>query len=541
MVFSMIFLCLMFSSSVYSYDVNETSFDSNNVYTINSYLSNEDMQSMIDNAPDGTTIKFVDKEYNNISLTINKKLQIKSDVESTIIGSTGNGFCFKFTDQSSGSILSGFNIILSNGNGVIIDGADNIVIYDNTIVGGSNSIVVKDSTKAVIYGNQISKASANGIQVQGASNITIVNNTVSECIRSGIELNNVSYGYVADNYISRNNFNGISMYGNTKYNLLTHNTLYRNLNGIYICSASESDVIYANSAFNSFKDPSSELGGFETGNGILIGPDYKTINGKQVNIYNNYLAHNENFQVKNNPLQNVMKIGANYYDSNDDSDTFVCPMLLSRILLMKVDLDSVPNGFALQIMDGNTPVDDMGTFTTKVNIDGVERDVTVVNGKAIIETDSQEHTVEVKVGNSVIKQTIPAKSQTGETIDKDTQSGDVNTDDVSTQGNEGVSSSSNSTLPSKSLSGINQAISSGNNNSNIIRKDTSNNGEESIAKGESSSVAGEEGESKKAYELAEPAKDTSKTASDVSVVIIVGIVILIIIFAVGFKHKNEFD
>lgn len=516
---------------------------------VNSYLSNEDIQGMLDNAQDGTTFNFVDKNYDGISLVINKKVLIKSDSGSTVSPSSNNNFCFKFNPESAGSILLGFNIIADNKNGVIIDGADNVTIANNTIVGSSDAIVANNTEGSIITSNKISKSSVNGIKVQSAYKVEVSNNTVSNCVRSGIELTDISYSHIANNNVSDNKFNGITLYGNTKYNLIEHNDLYRNLNGIYIDSASEGDVITANSAYSSFKNPSSELGGFETGNGILFGPTYQTVNKKQVSIYNNYLAHNENFQVKNNPSLSVMKIGANYYNSNDDEDTFVCPMLLSRILLMKVDMDSVPNGLAIQITDNGNPVDDMGTFYADALIDGVSHKIKVENGKAILELDtSEEHTVEIKVGKQVIKNVIPAKSQT-EDSSQDDQGSNTEIEDVEIpQENEGVGngeipSEFNSTVPSQSLSGVDNVISSGVNTSSVVRQDTSKEGQLDVAQGEavSASPSDNSGESKKAYEMSESAKDTSKSISDISVVIIIGVAILIIVFAVGFKRKNDFN
>ena len=48
--------------------------------------------------------------------------------------------------------------------------------------------------------------------------------------------------------------------------------------------------------------------------------------------YNSF-AHNENFQAKNNPLQNMITLGPNFFNSDDPENTFVCPLLLAKILI----------------------------------------------------------------------------------------------------------------------------------------------------------------------------------------------------------------
>lgn len=64
----------------------------NNVYDVNSELSNNDIQGMLDNAVEGDTFNFVNSKYNNISLIIDKKVNIAS----TLIVTFLYIFCFKW-------------------------------------------------------------------------------------------------------------------------------------------------------------------------------------------------------------------------------------------------------------------------------------------------------------------------------------------------------------------------------------------------------------------------------------------------------------
>lgn len=597
-IFLVLFFSLLLISSVYgSENINmadnlvvSTSNDA--IYYISSDLPNDDVQSMFDNAVDGTTFEFTDKNYKDVSYVINKKVNIISNVGSTIHVSDiltskaqEQGFTqtagFYFTPNSSGSLLSGFTIIPSNGYGVYLEGSNGTTIDNNVIVGGEDGLLVNNSKDVIISNNNISKAHNNGVQIQNSDKTTVINNTIYNNQRSGIELNSASNSNISYNDIHHNIFNGITLYGRTNGNVLTHNTVYENLNGVYIDSLSTGDKITANTIHSNRKNPSSELGGFETGNGILIGPTYKTI-GIKVEISYNYLAHNENFQVKNNPLQEQMKIEPNYYDSNDDSDTFICPMLLGKILNFNVV--SVPNGIGLQIYEDNDSVKDLGTFDTKVIIDGNEYTATVKNGKAVINVDrSTSHHVEIKVGDKTYSYDIPAEDTSegkDDNVNDDNTGGDSSSGDSSgdnqhstnstSQTDSFKNSSSNSNYDgngnsentvdqsnskSDSNSGVStsidvidsQASSRGVNTSNIYREDSSaTQGDNEVAKGEeasastSSSGAGSPSKSGKSYELSQ-AQKISKSITDNSAIIIIAIALLVILFAVGYKRKNNLN
>ena len=66
-------------------------------------------------------------------------------------------------------------------------------------------------------------------------------------------------------------------------------------------------------------------------------PDFETAkegDSSRLEVKYNVLAHNEGYQAKNNPDLPVFKLGDNWFDSTDDENTFVCPMLLAGIMKM---------------------------------------------------------------------------------------------------------------------------------------------------------------------------------------------------------------
>ena len=93
-----------------------------NEHEITSDLSNDDIQSMFDNANDGDTFKFTSKEYNDVSLVVDKNLSIISEKNSIVNAANtvsdkakslgiSKTFGFYFTSNSAGSILSGITIV----------------------------------------------------------------------------------------------------------------------------------------------------------------------------------------------------------------------------------------------------------------------------------------------------------------------------------------------------------------------------------------------------------------------------------------------
>ena len=81
-VFCLFFICFIGLFVISSVNAVEDKITSD--YQVTSDLSNEDIQKVFDSANDGDTIEFKSKEYKNISLVVDKKLNIISKVNSNI-------------------------------------------------------------------------------------------------------------------------------------------------------------------------------------------------------------------------------------------------------------------------------------------------------------------------------------------------------------------------------------------------------------------------------------------------------------------------
>lgn len=580
-LFIICLLGLILISSVYGADELQYSNDDivmgTTIYNVSSDLSNDDIQSMLDNAGQGDTFNFVSKEYKGISLVVDKKVNIISNVNSTVYtsGELSNKaqelnidktFGFYFTKNSAGSVLSGFNIVAESSDyGVIVDNSDNTIIRENSIVDAGNNVLVKNSKNVTLFGNVLNNAKENGLQLKNVSSCYVANNTMMFNGRSGIEICDIDNSNITSNYCCNNSFNGISLYGKSFNNSYTHNFLNYNTNGIYINCQSWGDEIKANTMIHNIQNPDCELGGFESGNGLLFGDAYSAVANNGVYVSYNSFAHNENFQAKNNPLQNMITLGPNFFNSDDPENTFVCPLLLARIL--RLNAISLPNGIGIQMVEDDTPVKEAGTIAIQVEVDGNMYTATLENGKAVIKVDPNvDHQVEIQVGGEhnqeikKIKQNVISYNKKDDSGNGDSGKDDNMGSDGKLSGSDGdnlgnKTGDSSGSGDASGESGIANIKNSdefsqnlGTNSSDYYQKYESLSGKDAMAKGdqsaaESSDSSGspsDDGSSKegKSYELVSPNK-ISKVIQNTSGVIILSIIALLVLLIIGYKRKNK--
>ena len=580
-LFIICLLGLILISSVYGADELQYSNDDivmgTTIYDVSSDLSNDDIQSMLDNAGQGDTFNFVSKEYKGISLVVDKKVNIISNVNSTVYTSgelynkaqelnIDKTFGFYFTKNSAGSVLSGFNIVAASSDyGVIVDNSDNTIIRENSIVDAGNNVLVKNSKNVTLFGNVLNNAKENGLQLKNVSSCYVANNTMMFDGRSGIEICDIDNSNITSNYCCNNSFNGISLYGKSFNNSYTHNFLNYNTNGIYINCQSWGDEIKANTMIHNIQNPDCELGGFESGNGLLFGDAYSAVANNGVYVSYNSFAHNENFQAKNNPLQNMITLGPNFFNSDDPENTFVCPLLLAKIL--RLNAISLPNGIGIQMVEDDTPVKEAGTIAVQVEVDGNMYTATLENGKAVIKVDSNvDHQVEIQVGGEhnqeikKIKQNVISYNKKDDSGNGDSGKDDNMGSDGKPSGSDGDNSGnktgdSSGSGDASGESGIANIKNSdefsqnlGTNSSDYYQKYESLSGKDAMAKGdqsaaESSDSSGspsDDGSSKegKSYELVSPNK-ISKVIQNTSGVIILAIIALLVLLIIGYKRKNK--
>ncbi|MBQ9026068.1 MAG: right-handed parallel beta-helix repeat-containing protein, partial [Methanobrevibacter sp.] len=142
---------------------NNTIYVSHNVGTlIKENLTGSEIQKIIDGANSGDTLIFAGNEYNDVSLTVNKSLNIISIVKSVFKGNPASPV---ITVKSDNVNIS--NLAISSGSaGVLIDDADNVKISGNNIINNYNGISVLNSNDALISNNSISNSRDNAIYLK---------------------------------------------------------------------------------------------------------------------------------------------------------------------------------------------------------------------------------------------------------------------------------------------------------------------------------------------------------------------------------------
>lgn len=257
------------------------------------------IQKIIDDALAGDTILFKGSKYTHLYLTINKALNIISDVGTTLIScpsSSGNPFIFSITEEGSGTNITGFNLSAKDGHDAIkIENASNINIIKNIISGNGNGIG--------LYGNN--------------SNIEIKDNNISNNRDFGIY-----FGGTVDNI--QNNIRILYNYIETQ-----------GKSGIYINSSFNNLAILSNMINGNGKS-----GGI--GNGIYM--DSGTNTSLQPDIRYNYIMNNEGFNAfqiqrvgSDDDNRALLNIGYNFYGTNSKSGAGLCSKTTTGIILTEFE------------------------------------------------------------------------------------------------------------------------------------------------------------------------------------------------------------
>ncbi|MCE7699806.1 MAG: right-handed parallel beta-helix repeat-containing protein, partial [Methanobacterium paludis] len=172
----------------------ETVYVQNESY-YNGTSMNEQVQSLLDAAKSGDTIEFMGLNYENLHLSINKKLNLISTVGTVIKSSTSAAVFLINGVLASGTQISGFNI--------------------NTK--GSTGIYVKNTTNTVISGNRINSTNGSAITVYKSSNTSIGNSTLTGSA-IGAQIENSKNTRITASNIT-NNLNGLNIENSVNTNI----------------------------------------------------------------------------------------------------------------------------------------------------------------------------------------------------------------------------------------------------------------------------------------------------------------------------------
>lgn len=222
---------------------------------------NDQIQNILNNAGKGDTLEFLGNYYANISLVINKPINIISHAQTMINGSlkpsTVNNSIFLINGStSSGTNITGFNLHSMNSDGIVLQNASkvtisqnslntvngtgikitessNINIKNNSLNGSKTGIFIKDSKNLAITSNVIKNSSNNGIDIQNSQNITINKNKILSNGYDGISLLNTKNTSIEENNMEKNVNNGLTLENSSKNSIKKNNINKNQDHGVY--------------------------------------------------------------------------------------------------------------------------------------------------------------------------------------------------------------------------------------------------------------------------------------------------------------------
>jgi parallel beta-helix repeat protein len=218
MVLSLLFVC-MFAHVAFVGPVSAATVDVQNAsyYSSGTSLSlNEQIQSILDGASSGDTIKFLGNVYENLQLIINKKLNIVTN-GTRISGSNSSGSAVFLINgsQASGTQIKGFTINTGSGSGVLVNNTRNVTLSNDQISSTNGSAVTANKSSSTVIKNSNITNSNTGITVSNSNNTKILGNRITNST-NGVTINNSVNTTINNTIVSNSKNNGIQVYNSSR-------------------------------------------------------------------------------------------------------------------------------------------------------------------------------------------------------------------------------------------------------------------------------------------------------------------------------------
>ncbi|MDL2246111.1 right-handed parallel beta-helix repeat-containing protein [Methanobrevibacter sp. OttesenSCG-928-K11] len=261
--------------NLYDYNIDDSgviTLASTNTHIVNSTYTNDEIQSTINNAFAGDTIKFEAGNYENVSLNVNKKLIFVGDgVGNTVLNSKNVKDATIFTVSAGNESIAGtsfynmtfvitYTDIIGNGRSIFITNGKDTVIDSCSFIDGGNPIRLQRSVGNMTVSNSYFTGNHNAstigsnleegtksINVMGGNGINIINNTFNGAVLDGLSvassasnvfvsgnqfLENIYGVYfggglvnitVVNNYFRANNQTSLDLRKSSTYSVITDN------------------------------------------------------------------------------------------------------------------------------------------------------------------------------------------------------------------------------------------------------------------------------------------------------------------------------
>ena len=444
-----------------------------NIAYVNSGIANSDIQSILNNAKSGDSIVFLGDSYNGVSLNVDKSLNILSGDNTILVAKSGSPV---FKISSNDVNISGFVIKGNSGNALVLDGACNVLINDNSFINALDEskiesyldgsvmlpgygVSISNSTNVNLLKNHISQFES-AIFAQYSSNIGIINNTLKE--------NNygIKYGFgVANSQILENEISdNIGLYimtvpeGPSGYGIYLNNSAvnvtvnknhiaYNHLGisidanystGIVITQNTITDNVLEGIRFNAGYDlAENAVEPIVTDNAI-----YRNARGPSMMILGELSANPEGIYGGGlfNPEERL-KLDANWYGTNSlktwDNDTGVvgygtmCPRINTTAIYFNEIVCTTPGSYNVTFYKNGEMASNLSTFNLHAVLNrGTDKQAEVifdvVGGVGSFSFNSQNY----KPNNNTIEISIGSLIYSTSRVFKPTYSYDVPEDEI---------------------------------------------------------------------------------------------------------------
>ena len=559
------------SSDKYEKDILSVS----SVHIIPSDTTNDELQYIFDNSKSGDTIQFNDNVYNNISIVVNKRLNIVSTKNSIVHTSNSlsekasqmgltSSFGFYFSKLASGSVIKGLTLTGNSDYGIMVEGGSNITIANNNISCGKKAgIYLRNSRSNTIKSNIVSKA-YDGILLNNVNSTKIIANRIQQNRNTGIVLDNVNENNISKNLVTRNSLDGVllknsksnnilrnnitkngvsglRMEGFTTRNIIMSNNISSNVVNVYANSLSNNDKMTKNTLMFAKRVFGTYIADENAGAAIVFGDDYKSVEWGNLDFSYNSIGMNEVWDAKSTMSHPPVNIGANWYFDNDGNYAIghICPMVFGRAITadefktLSMGFSSDGKGIFGQLYDGETAAG-AGSFkidnvvvngkdygSVEVGEDGrFSLDLSSLPAGSVVSINISGHIFNITIDEEILKKSNLPESEKDKKSSKDGENPTATGNGTGT--GSGFSNGSGSGEGNFTGSGVSVGDLSG--QSNQGTGDSGQNGGGSASEG-------------KAYEILKD--NTPPTAKNSQLLAVFGVALVILIIALGYRSKNK--
>ena len=559
------------SSNKYEKDILSDS----SVHIIPSDTTNDELQYIFDNSKSGDTIQFNDNVYNNISIVVNKRLNIVSTKNSIVHTSNSlsekasqmgltSSFGFYFSKLASGSVIKGLTLTGNSDYGIMVEGGSNITIANNNISCGKKAgIYLRNSRSNTIKSNIVSKA-YDGILLNNVNSTKIIANRIQQNRNTGIVLDNVNENNISRNLVTKNSLDGVllknsksnnilrnnitkngvsglRMEGFTTRNIIMSNNISSNVVNVYANSLSNNDKMTKNTLMFAKRVFGTYIADENAGAAIVFGDDYKSVEWGNLDFSYNSIGMNEVWDAKSTMSHPPVNIGANWYFDNDGNYAIghICPMVFGRAITadefktLSMGFSSDGKGIFGQLYDGKTAAG-AGSFkidnvvvngkdygSVEVGEDGrFSLDLSSLPAGSVVSINISGHIFNITIDEEILKKSNLPESEKDKKSSKDGEKPTATGNGTGT--GSGFSNGSGSGEGNFTGSGVSVGDLSG--QSNQGTGDSGQNGGGSASEG-------------KAYEILKD--NTPPTAKNSQLLAVFGVALVILIIALGYRSKNK--